>query len=372
MPSRYCERCERITRDGHLWCQDADCPAERGHPLLDYGDLVGDLKVTKVVRVWRTAVLYEAVRGEQPVLLKVAHAGPDYEERLKREALLQQTLNDRARPARSFLPAPRPLRLQLLPPYPTPAKRPYGEITVQGEPKIYCVYQHIPGRVLSALLLESPQLWHYEAAWITLALAKALQPLAARGKLHLGLTPDVVMVEQDADAHWRPTLLDLGWVLTGAEAAQQASLAQCLEPAYTAPEVFGGRADAFTPAADVYALGLVLYEMLAGHPGFEPRLRRDEKVRHAVAQTQEALPVERPELEQAGVVGIVQQAIAPTGRFNTVQKLARAIEAVYAAPPPERRPYPRRTYVLTGMLGALLAATFCAALFFLLQIWLRS
>ena len=155
MLSRYCERCERITRDGHLWCQDKDCPAEHGYPLLDYGDLVGDLKVTKVVRVWRSAVLYEALRGNQPVLLKVAHAGPECEERLKREALLQQALNDRARPARSFLPAPRPLRLQLLPPYPTPSKRPYGEITVQGEPKIYCVYQHIAGRVLSDLLLES-------------------------------------------------------------------------------------------------------------------------------------------------------------------------------------------------------------------------
>ena len=98
----------------------------------------------------------------------------------------------------------------------------------------------------------------------------------------------------------------------------------------------------------------------------------DEKVRHAVAQRREALPVERPELERAGVVKIVQQALAPTGRYTTVQEFARAIESVYAAPPPERRPYPLRMYVLMGMLGTLLGAVLCAAVFLLLRLWLSS
>jgi serine/threonine protein kinase len=372
MLSRYCERCERITRDGHLWCQDKDCPAEAGFPVFDYGDYVGDLKVNKVVRVWRTAALYEAARNGQPVLLKVAHAGLECEQRLKREALMHEGLGDRAKTGKSLLPTPRPIRLHLLPPYPTPSKRPYGEITVQGEPKIYCVYQHITGRLLNDLLLESPQLWHYEAAWITVTLAQAMQPLAAQNKLHLSLTPDAVMVEQDVEGHWRPTLLDLGWVLTATELAQHPSLIQHLEPAYTAPEVFSTRADTLTTAVDVYALGLIFYEMLAGHPGFEPKLRRDEAVRQAVVQRREALPVERPELEQAGVVNIVQRAIAPTGRFNTVGELAQAIEKVYAAPPRERRPYPRRTYVLAGALGTLLAVMLCATLFLLMQVWLSS
>jgi hypothetical protein len=46
---RYCERCERVTVDGHLWCQDPECPAEEGYALLGYGDYLGDLKVTKLV-----------------------------------------------------------------------------------------------------------------------------------------------------------------------------------------------------------------------------------------------------------------------------------------------------------------------------------
>ncbi len=61
--ARYCERCKRLTMDGNLWCQDKDCPAEQGYPVLGYGDYLGDLKVTKLITVWRTAVLYEAQRG---------------------------------------------------------------------------------------------------------------------------------------------------------------------------------------------------------------------------------------------------------------------------------------------------------------------
>ena len=52
---------------------ERNCPAERGHAVLEYGDFLGDLKVTKLLRVWRTAALYEATRGEEKVLLKVAH-----------------------------------------------------------------------------------------------------------------------------------------------------------------------------------------------------------------------------------------------------------------------------------------------------------
>ena len=83
MTSRWCERCERVTTDGHLWCQETDCPAEAGFPVFDYGDFLGDLKVTSLLRVWRTSAIYEAERGDEKVLLKVAHDNPSSEERLR-------------------------------------------------------------------------------------------------------------------------------------------------------------------------------------------------------------------------------------------------------------------------------------------------
>src|SRR6185436_16141304 len=84
--NRFCERCERTTHDGNLWCPEPDCPAEAGYALFGYGDFLGDLKITKLVRAWRTAALYEAARGETQVLVKVAHHSDETEERLRRDA----------------------------------------------------------------------------------------------------------------------------------------------------------------------------------------------------------------------------------------------------------------------------------------------
>jgi hypothetical protein len=375
---RFCERCERITVDGHLWCQEKDCPAEEGFPVFSYGDYLGDLKITKLIAVWRTAALYEAQRGDQPVWVKVAHSNPECEERLKREAALLATLNPaRAGGLNDWRAKPRPSLPVWLPPYPVPSKRPYGEITFDGETRIYSVCEPMPGTLLSDLLLTNPHVWHYEAAWVTTTLAEALKPLTARNLLHLSLTPDRVLVEIDRDGHWRATLLDLGWLLSGAEAAALKELAGRSKPAYTAPEVLASNGavapSAITPAADVYALGLLFYEMLSGHPAFEPKLRRDELVSRAVVQTRAAPPVDRPELIQAGVIKTLEKAIAPMAaeRYATLQEFGQAVAAIYGPQPREKRPLPRRTTALLWTLLVLLAATLCVTGFLLAQVWLR-
>ena len=368
MTSRFCERCERVTRDGHLWCPDSDCPAERGLPVFDYGDYVGDWKITKLVRVWRSAALYTAQRGEKiQALLKVAHADPACEERLKREAQVLESLKDIYRPSNSLAAAPRPLRLQLLSPYPIPSKRYYGEITLHGEPRLFSAFNLIAGKLLSDLILEIPQLWHYEAAWITQTVASALHPLAAKQAAHLNLTPDMIMVEPDREGHWRATVLDLGWIAVKPE---DVPAPEWLEPAYTAPEVLNGRA--VSPAADVYSLGLILYEMLAGKPGYEPKLLRDSLVTRSVVATRSALTVERPELEQAGVVKVVQQAIGVSERYPDLGDLGQALAAIYTAPPREKRSLPTRTRLLIGVALTLLVISLCAATYLLWQVWATS
>ncbi|MGD8552522.1 MAG: hypothetical protein PVG02_02590, partial [Anaerolineales bacterium] len=62
---QYCERCEREAVHGNLWCQDPDCPAENAYALMGYGEFLGDIKVDRLIRVWRTAALYEAYRNDE-------------------------------------------------------------------------------------------------------------------------------------------------------------------------------------------------------------------------------------------------------------------------------------------------------------------
>jgi serine/threonine protein kinase len=374
---RFCERCERVTQDGNLWCQDKDCPAEEGFPVFVYGDYLGDLKITKLVRVWRTAALYEAQRGKTEVLLKVAHPDDDCADRLKREALVLEALTPRQTGlfafVRSFLPVSRSVLPIIQAPYPNRSKRVHGEISFRGEPRVFSVLSHAKGKILSDLILENPQIWHYQAAWIVTTLAQALRPLVRSNKCHLSISPDIVLVDTDRDGNFRPLLLDLGFIVDGGEVDGQYDWSKLTEPAYTAPELL-----ASTPSrsvgleADVYSLGMVFYEMLSGHPGFESKLRRDEQVREDVTQNRKPLPVGRPELEQAGVARVVERAIAPVGRFNNVLELSDALTAIYSAPPPERRTVPRRLYVLLAVLGVFLLGTGLVAGYLLLQVLLNG
>ena len=372
--TRFCERCERLTTDGNLWCQEKDCPAERGFPVFNYGDFVGDLKIIKLVRVWRSGALYEAKRNEDTVLVKVAHADPECEERLRNEAKLLESLGEKPPKFKNWRRSIRPIRLRLLPPFPVASKRPYGEITIVGITRTFCVYEHVKGKILSDLLLENPQLWHYEAAWVIATVAQALRPLAAQNKLHLSISPDMILIDVDVEGHLRSTLLDLGWGLpVGQNPSTQVNLRH-IEPGYAAPEVLTGKNNV-NLAADTYSLGLVLYEMLAGHAGFkrppnnpvlDPKLFRDDQVRKAVIQNRAALPVQRPELEGAGVVELVQRAISPSDRYVNVIEMVKSIIKIYGNPPIERRPVPLRVYIVVGILAVLLLALLLFAAYILI------
>jgi serine/threonine protein kinase len=370
---RYCERCERETFDGNLWCQDPDCPAEQGYGLLSYGDFLGDLKVTKLIRVWRTASLYEALREEEQVLLKVAHPGDDNAERLRQEALALESLSPKQAGfgafIRSFLPKSRPLYPLLFSPYPTSSKQPYGEITFRGEPRVYSVFQHARGKILSDLLLETPQIWHTQAAWIVMTIAKALKPLAASNLCHLSLTPDMIMVDTDAQGNFRPLILDLGFILPVGENNNTYNLLKLCEPAYTAYEMLvDSQNNAHTLAADVYSLGMIFFEMLAGRPGFENKLRRDSQLRDDVLHIRNPLSVGRPELQQSGVIGILEHAVAITGRYNNVMEFSNALREVYSSPPPERLQIPRRLWVLILIAVVVLLIAGVIAVITLLQV----
>ena len=260
----------------------------------------------------------------------------------------------------------------LLPPYPVSSKRPYGEISFRGDTKFYSVYERAEGKFLSDLLLENPQMWHYDAAWITIALSEALRPLASQNRAHLCLTPDMVLVDKDSEGHLRPMLLDLGLLVAGEEIQSIYSWPRMIDPARSAPELQDRtRLKAVSPAADAYALGILFYEMLAGKPAFESVLRRDDQIRAAVSQYRGTLPVGRPELEFAGVVKAVDKAIAPSGRYNNVIEFGAALTAIYGRIPREKRPLPRRAYVLAITLGLLLLVTWGVATYLVIQVLLK-
>ena len=105
-----------------------------------------------------------------------------------------------------------------------------------------------------------------QAAELVLALARAVQHAHERGIVHRDLKPANVLLTADG----APKITDFG--LAKSKTAQQTHTmtgAILGSPSYMAPEQAAGHSEQIGPATDVYALGAILYEMLAGRPPFK-------------------------------------------------------------------------------------------------------
>src|SRR4030095_16271619 len=95
--------------------------------------------------------------------------------------------------------------------------------------------------------------------------ARAVEYAHGQGILHRDLKPGNILV----DGRGEPLVSDFGlakWLDANKDITK--SLTAFGTPGYTAPEQAEGKAARLTPAADVYSLGAILFDLLAGRPPF--------------------------------------------------------------------------------------------------------
>ena len=147
----------------------------------------------------------------------------------------------------------------------------YDFVDATADEPSYIVAELIEGPTLRRLMDErQARLLPEVAALIALPLAEALATAHARGIVHRDVKPDNVMIEHSGDSS-RVVITDFGVAhITGLE-TMTASGALVGSPAYMSPEQ--ARAHEIGPGTDIWALGVLLYQMATGclpFPGKDP------------------------------------------------------------------------------------------------------
>ncbi|HKN22072.1 MAG TPA: serine/threonine-protein kinase, partial [Terracidiphilus sp.] len=137
-------------------------------------------------------------------------------------------------------------------------------LSEDGRSRVYMVMEWVEGRLLRQILNEQRQLPSEGAVRIALKICEALEYIHSQGVVHRDLKPENVMI----DAEGNIKLIDFGIAAhIGARRLTFAKFTQTMgTPDYISPEqVKGKRGDA---RSDIYALGVMLYEMLTGKVPF--------------------------------------------------------------------------------------------------------
>jgi serine/threonine protein kinase len=308
-----------IAEEGSYWCRtcERNCRPGQLSLIFEAGERIDDMEVIEFMRIFPAAALYRVKQDNKVVIVKVAHQG--FEEPLKQEA--------------RFL-----MSFQHHPAFPNLIstlhgdERPYRKFTVKEQIKYYFLLRNVEGEFMRDLLNRQIQLPPEFSAWLTISLADAIAFLNVKGgRLLNQLSPDTIFVRVDKIGVPRPTLLDLSAVTTiGAKTSSSH-----ITSGYMSPEQI--RSESLSVTSDIYSLGAILYEMLAGQSLFASKLQRDEELRTSILY-HEPVPLKqrRPELV-AGVSDIIQQALEkdPARRQSDVRTFAKGLRTLFGEVPAE-------------------------------------
>ena len=215
----------------------------------------------------------------------------------------------------------------------------------------WIVMELIRGEDLSRRLTLSGRLDEPEAVRITDAVLAALEAAHRDGMVHRDVKPANIMLLEDGGVK----LADFGIAKSMQDAtAGMTATGQIIGTAkYLSPEQVEGRPA--TPASDVYATGIVLYEMLTGEPPFTG----DSAIAIALAHTRDPIPDIRraaPGISPA-LAAVVERSLSkdPAQRFTDAGEMRRALRGqrvattrVLAAATPTQVLPPDRTRTRTA------------------------
>jgi len=178
--------------------------------------------------------------------------------------------------------------------------------------------EYVDGEDLASLLRRIGRLPQDKALELSRQLCAGLSAAHERGVLHRDLKPANVMV----DGRGRARIMDFGLAVAAGEVGTESEIGGT--PAYMAPEQFAGKGASVR--SDLYALGLVLYELYTGKRAFDAGSVADYRRKHAED------PPTSPSVLVAGMEPAVERAILRCIEKDPRQRPSSAAQVAAALP----------------------------------------
>lgn len=207
----------------------------------------------------------------------------------------------------------------------------YGKLTsING---FFLVMEFLRGRSLRDVMNDEVQLSPELALHIGIQIASSLADAHKAGVVHRDLKPPNIMLVERGDDPYFVKVVDFGLVKDMNQGDDELTAENTLigSPMYMAPERFLYH-NADSPAVDVYALGIMLYEMLVGRPPFT---RDSDSTVHRIMM--QHIQTEPPPMRTfqpnlhlpEGLEALVMRCLAkqPQDRFESMESLIRLMRA---------------------------------------------
>lgn len=243
-------------------------------------------------------------------------------------------------------------------------------LTDDDRSQVYMVMEWVDGRLLRQILNEG-EIPVERAVRITLGILDALEYIHSHGVVHRDLKPENIMV----DAQDRVKLIDFGIASNvGARRLTFAKLSQTMgTPDYISPErVKGKRGDA---RSDLYALGVMLYEMLTRKtpfPGPNPFTIMNDRLLNNPVPPREIDAKISTQLQE-----VIYRALErdPAKRYATAHEFAwdlQHLDQVGVAERPELRDWKRRRSPWTKQILFYVMLVMIPLVIFALLLWVAK